>query len=69
MNPLLKRILIIVGVILAVLALGALILKGARSRGKWSKKGEKYSEKSSCCKCCEDDDEDEEDEEDEEDKK
>ena len=45
MNPLLKRILIIIGVILAVLAIGALVIKGARNRGKWSKKHDRHSER------------------------
>ncbi len=68
MNPLLKRILIIIGVILAVLAIGALILKGVCKRGKWSKKHDRYSERSSCCKCCSSDNDDEDDDdEDEED--
>jgi hypothetical protein len=66
MNPLLKRILIIIGVILAVLAIGALVLKGICKRGKWNKKHDRQSEQSCCCKCCssdsdEDDDDDEED--------
>ena len=68
MNPLLKRILIIIGVILAVLAIGALILKGVCKRGKWSKKHDRYSERSSCCKCCSyDNDEDDDDDDDDED--
>ena len=68
MNPLLKKILIVVGVILAVLAIGALVLKSFCKRGKWSKKYDRYSEQSNCCKCCscdnDDDDDDDDDEED-----
>ena len=64
MNPLLKRILIIVGVILAVLAIGALVVKGVR-REKWSKKNDRHHERSSCCKCCSSDEEDDDDDEDE----
>jgi FtsZ-interacting cell division protein ZipA len=64
MNSLLKKILIIIGVILAVLAIGALVLKGG-CRGKWSKKHDRQSECSNC-KCCssDNDDEDDDDEED-----
>jgi FtsZ-interacting cell division protein ZipA len=61
MNPLLKRILIIVGVILAVLAIGALVVKGVSKRGKWSKKNDRQSEQSCCCKCCTSDSDDEDD--------
>ena len=68
MNPLLKRNLIIIGVIPAVLGIGALILEGVYKRGKWSKKHDRYSERSSCCKCCSSDNDDEDDDdEDEED--
>ena len=63
MNPLLKRILIIIGVILAVLAIGALVLKSFCKSGKWSKKYDRYSEQSNCCKCCSCDDDDEDDDE------
>jgi FtsZ-interacting cell division protein ZipA len=66
MNPLLKRILIIIGVILAVLAIGALILKGVCRRGKWSKNRDRYSERSNCCKCCSSDNDDEDDDDDDE---
>lgn len=60
MNPLLKKILIIAGVILATLAIGALVLKGV-CRKKWSKKNDRYSERSNCCKCCSSDDDDDDD--------
>jgi len=60
MNPLLKRILIIIGVILAVLAIGALVIKGVRNRGKWSKKNDRQYERSQCCKCCSSDEDDDE---------
>ena len=66
MNPLIKRILIIIGVILAVLAIGALVLKGVCKRGKWSKKHDRQSECSSCCKCCSSDNDDEDDDDDDE---
>ncbi len=66
MNPLLKRILIIIGVLLAVLAIGALVVKGVRNRGKWSKKNDRYSERSSCCKCCTSNNDDEDDDDDDE---
>ena len=66
MNPLLKRILIILGSILAVLAIGALVVKGVRNRGKWNKKHDRYSERSNCCKCCSSDEEDDDDDDDEE---
>lgn len=66
MNPLLKRILIIIGVILAVLAIGALVFKGVSKTGKWNKKHDCQSEQSSCCKCCSSDDDDDDDDEDEE---
>ena len=66
MNPLLKRILIIVGVILAVLAIGALVLKGV-CRKKWSKKHDRQSECSSRCKkCCSSESDDEDDDDDDE---
>jgi len=66
MNPLLKKILIIIGVILASLAIGALVLKGVSKRGKWSKKYDRQSEHSCCCKCCSYDNDDEDDDDDEE---
>ena len=64
MNTLLKKILIIVGVILAVLAIGALVLKSFCKSGKWSKKYDRYSEKSNCCKCCSCDNDDDDDDDD-----
>ena len=69
MNPLLKKILIIIGVILASLAIGALVLKGVSKRGKWSKKYDRQSEQSCCCKCCSSDSDEDDDDDDDEDGK
>jgi hypothetical protein len=69
MNPLLKRILIIIGVILAVLAIGALVLKGICKRGKWNKKHDRQSEQSCCCKCCSSDSDEDDDDDDDDDGK
>ncbi len=69
MNPLLKKILIIIGVILAVLAIGALVVKGVSKRGKWGKKNDRQSEQSCCCKCCSSEGDDDDDDDDEEDGK
>ena len=61
MNPLLKKILIVVGVILAVLAIGALVLKGICYK-KCCKQKDRQSECSQCCKTCSSDDDDDDDE-------
>lgn len=62
MSPFLKKILIIVGILLAVLAIGALVLKGIYKGKKYSR----HSEQSNCCKCCSSDNDDEDEDEDEE---
>lgn len=62
MNPLLKKILIVVGLILAVLAIGALVLKGICYK-KCCKQKDRQSECSHCCKTCSSDDDDDDDDE------
>ena len=68
MNPILKKVLITLGIILAVVGLSALVFKGLYKREKWYKHHDRHHE-SSCCKCCSGDDDDDEDDDDDDGKK